>query len=242
MYSEDKNREILKQWEIKFAEEIKKTNRGLAFDGAVDEKLYNSASKKILFILREFPVEDNSWETSRSFCCYIKKNGLDYKTYAPIARWTDIVLNGKVDQSKDYQKNCDGNDRSKILSQVAIMNLTKRTGLGTAQKTNYRYRRDAEENIELLREQFNNLNPDYVFICMRDHEDWEIINKFTDCYSYEQKYRDRIRDTNIWFYVTSNGKKTFFFFRHPALDFGKNKIYEEGLISYMKSEELLSGV
>lgn len=213
------NEEIMAAWKERYP------NNFLAYDGIINYFTYQESTKKVLFILKEVNNKQN-WIEEKAFkygnspniSAMINTNEITY--FPTLKEWASIISSSNSN-----------------FDNVAIMNLTKVPGLENTNKTGNRYLTHARDNIDLLEAQYNVIEPDYIVCCMRDMEDWNIINEFTHCYDYPIVENTPIveLDNKYYFTVRSNGNKTFFFLRHPAMDFGESKIYSEKLRNYFKA-------
>lgn len=227
-----KNEEIMAKWKIKYP------NVHLMYDGIMDYyKFYEKGinKKRILFLLRE-ENNEQQWIDKKSFelghcpnlCYLLKQREITNKTYKPLAELADVIFT-------DGNKNDIGSNYFDLLDNIAIMNLSKVPGMSDVGKTKKQYQTIAFDNIDLLKLQYENIKPDYIFICMTDKNDYDIVNKFTNCYSINCKeYAFKINGKEIKIYVRKNESQTFFFFPHPSNRGGLNSIYREALIEYIK--------
>lgn len=206
----------------------------LVYDGIIDYYKFYNATPKILFILRETNNEQQ-WVDIESFTLgqspnmsyLIKKAEPSHTTYGPVAKWANIVLSRGLDTSEPKSI-------SAVLENVAIMNLSKLPGGSSTRETGNRYKKIAKENIDLLKKQFENIQPT-VIVCCGDMDDYKIIDDFTGYSSIQCKNNSIPNLSSRTFTVRSNADKTFFFFPHPANPNGLNKFYEAELIKYMQS-------
>lgn len=232
------NSKLMAEWKLKYPETC------LVSDGIMDYYKYAYQKNKILFILKEYnntyeQVQNASFELGTEpnlkHLLFSEKGNFENKTYSPIAKWTDIILNKKDD---GFYNNAEC--RYELLRNVAIMNLSKIPGGASTSDTNNKYREIAEREIELLKKQYLNINPNIVIVCSNIEDDRRIINKFTDYEKIEmdEKSSLKLEGKNNYFIVRRNSNKTFIFTHHPSVpNSNLNKYFEKKLFEFVTSLE-----
>lgn len=203
MYSENENNRIMDMWKRNYPEEY------LFFDGACDEQLYNTSSKKILFILKEVAAKDD--EGNPTWCVNVNISNLF------IPKWISTP-DSKREKHPAY-KNCFKiacniwNNAEYVNSTVeinakrlAFMNLSK---IGGFQYSDNTYLSVANNNYHLLRLQFKNLNPDVVVVAT-NKPGWDLFNEKI-CH-FENLRDERFNELKI----RRNESKIVFYTCHPS--------------------------
>lgn len=121
-------------------------------DGIVDEELYRQEKTKILFILKE------TNELNGSLCEFLKNGapGNGWRTWQPCCKWANVILDGTYEQFKSNKK------RKEILQRIAAINLKKTSGISQSSNA---YIDWAKDNIDLLKRQIHNINPQVIVLC-----------------------------------------------------------------------------
>ncbi len=118
-----------------------------AMDGIIDETLWHSAPRKVLYLLKE----TNNFRSDLRIL--VKEN-----PWKVIGHWTYAlcnVQNGNLPSFSDAD-----NNHNEFCNMSAILNLKKETGSSSAD--NDEVRRIAERDKELILEQLEIINPDIV--------------------------------------------------------------------------------
>lgn len=179
-----------------FDEEIKaaaeKEGKAPIFDGIVDEKMYNAASKKILWILKEANStdEDGSWDMREHIALKLKPENENYdvwnkwqKTFTKIVYVTNGLLNniGWRDELRHPNGDPDVIDE---LKKMAYINVKKTGGVSSTPvavlKKHY------TQNQALLRKQIDAFKPDILifggtFHLFKDDLKLPEVNKYASC-------------------------------------------------------------
>lgn len=147
----------IREKEDKLFEGLRKDVPDAVDDGVVSEMDYLSASKKILFVLKEVNG-GNGWSL-RDFLA----EGGRAQTWNNISRWTNGILNLDTDTSWKDLEVVNEEYRKQALRKIAAINLKKTSGKYVADDKEVN--KAAERNSGILREQLDLYNPDIVVCC-----------------------------------------------------------------------------
>ena len=122
-------------------------------DGIVDEELYRLEKTRVLFILKE----TNGLESS--LCEFLKKGAPDngYRTWQPCCKWASAILDGTCERFGTKE------ERKGILRRIAAINLKKISG--TTKSDNSKIINWAKDNIDLLKRQIREIDPQVIVLC-----------------------------------------------------------------------------
>lgn len=152
---------ILRQQEELFERWKNATQDKLILDGVVDEAKYLGSRRRLLFVLKEANYQGSEgWDLKD----YVAR-GEWANTWNNITRWTRAIHGLPKEPSwGSLSKSFEKAERAETLSQIAFMNLNKRTGgTGTA---NWEAIKDAVNTDEdFIREQIAIYRAKYIICC-----------------------------------------------------------------------------
>jgi len=178
--------EFFKEWHQR---EIHKDHLFIT-DGAIDDKLWNDAKIKVLFLLKEAYDSKNttgSWDLSG----LIRKRRASGRTFKPMGQWASgiqrLALNGQL---QEYIEG--GEEVDNALLSSAIINIKKSGGKNKSSWSNlFQY---AKSDWDLIQKQIDSLNPD-IIVCGNT---WSLIkDNLTD----KKKISDRVHKAGNHTYV-----------------------------------------
>jgi len=172
MTLEEKENNLFNRWRTS----INSTEDKFAKDGLANEKIFNNAKYKILFLAKETNDTDKNWDTREYLRrgVFFKSTGKPISaTFSNIYRWTNLFLNNltdykqfkKVPMHKEKDEIIKGSPRINIFSQIGMMNLKKTTGTHTT--NNDELKICIENDNKFINEQISIYKPDIVICCGR---------------------------------------------------------------------------
>lgn len=158
-------------------------------DGIINEEIYGKEEIKVLFLLKETDELGGSLIDFLS----IGAPGGGAKTWQPLCKWTEALLDGTEDCSYTNVE-----ERKEILNRIATINLKKVPGGSTSDSS---YITFASENIDLLLEQISEIPCDIYILCCDDDG-----NKFIkDSLLYIDEWKD-LDKSELKYAYTKDGK------------------------------------
>jgi hypothetical protein len=123
-------------------------------DGIINEQLYNSASKKILFIAKEpnDPKQEEAWDFREWW-----NKGLKYAFSYRIAEWSYGLLNNFPEYDEIWNKN---NLAHEAIQYIAFMNIKKSGGTGNSEFNNMI--EHIKQNISFIHRQIEIIEPEII--------------------------------------------------------------------------------
>lgn len=147
---------MMKSKEDELFEEWRQQRPGFVADGLVNEKAYNNAEIKILFILKEVnDPEGGGWDLRH----FIREGGRP-QTWDNVARWVHGIRNIDNVPPWDFYNEIDRNFRIETLQSICAVNLKKSPGGYTA--NNGTIWQVMQEDLNFLRRQFSIYKPNFV--------------------------------------------------------------------------------
>lgn len=140
-------------------------------DGIVDYEMFETAERKVLFVLRDPHDKDNKYG-KRGICDEVLYSHNSGRTWNPIAIWARALLN---DLSSFNSINTLGKEEiQKCLRRVAIMNLKKASGGSSAQEV----QEYTERHSNWIFKEIQLINPDIIIACGHDVYNLLVENVF----------------------------------------------------------------
>jgi hypothetical protein len=158
------NSEIWARWRNHYLnspfESIRQKSNEIISDGIISENVFNKlrASARVVFSLKECNVRPR--EYGNDFCSYLRAQELHGAIALNIARWNCAI---RLTERSIQSLNKDRNALLTALLSSAIVNLKKIEGGPVADMS--RINLHAFHDRELLREQFQILNPSVIVAC-----------------------------------------------------------------------------
>ena len=160
---------------------------GICYDGIVDEAVFESAPKKVVFLLKETNGNNSDGERSSELSDWdyrawlqekqsvsIKISGEKlYRTFYSLCMWTDVfydTLAGNVVSFEDYcaDQRLEPENLRKNLTKIAVINLKKTWGGGS---TKWKDLNSYLQNVgakEVVQKQLDIIMPDIVICGSRE--------------------------------------------------------------------------
>ncbi len=207
MTLKDKEDDLFEEW----SKSKSCYSKQFAKDGVADEKYYNKAKYKILFLAKETNNTNHTWDTRE----YLNE-GMFYRstgkpisrTFNNIYRWANLFLN-TLDNINEYKKvPKKKSPRQKIFASIAMMNLKKTTG--KAVTVNDELSIFINNNKEFIKKQILLYEPQIIICCGKG-----VYNGYKkvmlDCQD-ENKENGKFRTS---LYVNNNIETIVIDFYHP---------------------------
>ncbi len=149
----------IKEQEDQLFAEWRAKRPGFVADGVMNEEKFRGSHLRTVFLLKEpndYPDSD-----LRTFL----RAGACGTLWNTIAGWTDAIMRLSIDLNWSLDSGRLGTPafRSMLLDYVAVVNLKKTSGLGTADELNLRS--EALEDGDLLRRQLTIYDPNLIISC-----------------------------------------------------------------------------
>ena len=170
----------------------------LDIDGIVNEAIYRNEKNKVLFVLKE------TNDLNGSLCEFLNHGapGNGRKTWQPCCKWAGVL----IDEDKKAYSTSD--ERKGTLQRIAAINLKKISGTATSSND---YINWAKEHIDLLKKQFDEINPDIIVLCCNNEG-----NKFICENILALSKREWTEDKELTsFKATTWNGKLIIWARHP---------------------------
>ena len=135
-------------------------------DGVVDENKWNTASIKVLYLLKEVNGGDNEWD-ERDYLLHYNDKPEYIKTHSPtidvLIKWQYGIINGNSVSWEDMQKaTANKVVQSELLSQICLVNCKKTAGGSLVDWNDFSAYIEKTVNILNLKEQLSYYSPNIV--------------------------------------------------------------------------------
>jgi len=219
---------------------------GFMYDGIVNQEGWNTAKKKILFILKDYNEQnevvtldkldlDDYQDKSKLFNLryylqtWVKKSSR-WRTWDNIARWAFGLMNLTGEYFPDYWKEADrqgsAQNRVDVLSHIAVMDIKKKPGTSSCSLSQLKqYLTEYPESITYLGRQLQLYGDlEYLVCCGDGLYDilWNIIDD-NELTGWQIKNKGSV--SNHRYAITTDGK-IIIDYRHPLL-MGKNAPHKD---------------
>ena len=206
---------ITKQENLLF-EKWKKDKESFICDGVANEKKWNQATVKILFLLREVNDCSNEFDEREYLNDYTNPKYMRSKTIDNLALWA-YGIQKRDDyyswpQAEYWAKNSD------ILQSIALMNIKKSSGGGTVDWDNFEKYFAVPENQDYIKQQLNIYQSADIIVCGG-------TAYYLNCLYPEKFKEDLWTITNKGIRYIWNDKKLYIDYVHPNIRAPKNIIY-----------------
>lgn len=175
-------------------------------DGIVNVERWENImlSKRTLFLLKE------TNDLNGSLAEFLRNGGNSkyYRTWNNVARWTEVLISGRVMEKVSRQELHDS------LQQIAVMNVKKQAGNARARKEEIFAA--ASKDREFLQEEIQKINPSIIVTC-----GFEVVSICLHDYIFEEPDENWIQDkeTGLWYYqsylIRKNRKTLVISMPHP---------------------------
>lgn len=212
---------LFSEWKLLWKKDIASdVNSCFVTDGVVNEEIWNLSKIKVLYFLKEVNGADEEWDERDYLLRYntdevYRKN--HSQTIATIIKWQYGINYGKTVTWQELEETTQDEElQTKLLSQIALVNIKKTAGKGTVNWNDFDAYIKIPDNKEKLIQQMEIYNPDLV-ICGSTawyfkqmygwkEKDWKITSRGV-------RYRQEGKTTYIDFYHPNNrGPKSLVYY------------------------------
>jgi len=220
MSIKEKEDALFAEWKQLWKQDISQEVKSIfVTDGIVDEEVWNTEPLRVMYFLKEVNGGDKEWDERDYLFNYNIKD--EYrKTHSPtintLIRWQYGINCGKTADWQQVEKSTQDEElQTKLLSQIALVNIKKTAGGGTVDWNNFDNYINMPQNIEYLKRQLALYNPQVV-ICGKTAWYMSILKGWKDAEWEETSRGVRFIKENGTIYID---------FVHPEVRAPKNIIY-----------------
>jgi hypothetical protein len=145
--------QVLSEWSNRYSKD------SIVKDGIVNLEDYLASDLKVLLILKEANDEGGGGWDLRNFI----REGARSQTWNTVTQWLKGIREIENDIHWSDIKKINKNERKKMLSSIAVMNLKKVPGGGSSKKE--AIKSAAERDQDLINKQFELYSPDITICC-----------------------------------------------------------------------------
>jgi len=198
MTKTEKLTNLFDSWKSKFY-----ANDDFYKDGIINETLYESANRKLLYITKEPNAVNHEKNEDRSFVTEWNTTVPTYPFSHRIAEWTYGILN-KFPVYSEAAKNAMKNE---MLKKIAFMNLKKSGGTGNSEKETFAALMKDKKHLEFIHEQISIINPELIIFGLAS---WHGL--------VEKSFADIVWNDDYSYHVKTGmlGTKKVINFYHPS--------------------------
>lgn len=184
--------------ENKLFSELRAVNPEIVDDGLVEEKEYLSATRKIMYVLKE--VNGGQGWSLREFL----REGGRAQTWDNIARWTEAILNLNEEKPWVYWEHNNDTRRKIYLKKICAVNVKKTSGGHTSHAAEIY--QAALDNQDILQKQLALYKPNLIICCGTEQA---FINA---CYK-DRELKWEMTSRGVWYFM--DGDTVVLSFSHP---------------------------
>lgn len=221
------NDDVLSLWK----EKSEHNDKVFVKDGIVDDVVWKSQDKKILYILKEAYGSAEDWDLTERV---LKKDSiLSHPTWRSVVEWTYGIWKTSAEEIASYAPKEIHEIKDDLIRKIAVINLKKSDGKSCSD--NLQIKQYAENDIELIKKQIELISPN-IIVC---GSTLSALNEALKAKGHKPVYSNDSKCDN-WFYYTDafTGSETLVIdYYHPSIRWAAlvnyyaiTSIYQQALI------------